>query len=88
MPAVPASPAGKEGLQQITPSFATAYPGSFRDVLANTQEQLAQDLFSGNYLGKRGRLRQHPFAGGTNKKSQIAVWSQLSNSAGVIFSHS
>lgn len=47
VPAVPAIPAGKKGLQQITPSFATAYPGSFRDVLANPQEQLARTYSEG-----------------------------------------
>ena len=76
MPAVPAVPAGKEELQQITPTFTHVDPGSpFRDILANSQEQLAQDFCGGNSMGDGGPQHEHLSTDGTNKqkKTQSAV---------------
>lgn len=76
MPAVPAVPAGKEELQQIPPSFAPVDPGSpFRDILANSQEQLAQNLCGEYCMGDGGPQQEHLNTGRTNKqkKTQTAL---------------
>lgn len=74
MPAVPALPAGKEELQQITLSFAHVDPDSpFRDIFANSQEQLAHDLCGGNCMGDEGPQHKQLSPGRTNKQENTLI---------------